>query len=119
MQLEIDFSGRLPVRAQEGMAAADAHADQRWKTFFDACVLAAARKQEYITSDDVLTELESLPNPPSTHNLSAIGPAMRRGVSSGIIVPTDHFQRSARPLKRGNLQRRYRSTVYTRGKAAQ
>ena len=31
------------------------------------------REQEF-TVDDVLAELEKLPNPPDTHNLGALGP---------------------------------------------
>ena len=58
MQYAINFDNRLPISAQEGMAAADANADTRWRHVFDACVLAAARKRPEITSDDVLAEID-------------------------------------------------------------
>ncbi len=105
MQFALDFNGRFPVSAQEGMKRADDNADQRWKAIFDGCVLAAARKKPEITSDDVLAEIEALPNAPSTHNLAAIGPAMRRAAQMGILKPTSGFKRSERPEKHGNLGR--------------
>jgi hypothetical protein len=104
LQFQLDFSGRLPASAQRGMAQSDANADPRWKTFFDACVLAAARKKAEITSDDVLAELEALPHPPSTHNLAAIGSAMLRAEKAGILRHTNRVKRSQRPEKHGNRQ---------------
>lgn len=116
MQFALDFTERMPVCAQEriadGMQRADDHADERWKHFFDAAVLAAARKKPEIVSDDVLAEIESLPNAPSTHNLSAIGPCMIRASEMGILMRTDRLQRSKRPEKHGNLTRIWASKVY-------
>ncbi len=103
MQFALDFTGRLPVTVQDGMKRADDHADQRWKAIFDACVLAAARKKAEITSDDVLAELEVLPGAPSTHNLAAIGPAMKRAAQMGILARTDRCVRSRIGHKNGNL----------------
>jgi hypothetical protein len=107
-QFDLNFSGRLPVAAQakiaEGMQAADDHADGRWKHIFDGCVLAAARKKPEITSDDVLAEIEALPDPPDTHNLAAIGPAMKRAQVMGVISYTERVKRSERPEKHGNRQ---------------
>lgn len=115
-QFEIDWTQKLPPAVQEkiaeGMAQADENADAKWKHFWDGCVLAAARRKPEITSDDVLAEMESLPNPPTTHNLSAIGPAMRRGWKMGILKPTEKIVRSERPEKRGNYHRTWASTVY-------
>lgn len=112
MQYALDFSGKLPPRAQAGMAQADENAELRWKAVFDACVLAAARKKPEITSDDVLAELESLPDAPSTHNLAAIGPAMKRAAQMGIIKPTDRFVRSKVPHKNGNAHLVWLSKFY-------
>jgi hypothetical protein len=112
MQLALDYSGRLPAGAQEGMAQADANADPKWRHHFDACVLAAARKKPEITSDDVLAELESLPNPPQTHNLAAIGAAMVRASKMGILGGTNRVKRSERPEKHGNRQNVWESKVY-------
>src|ERR1035437_7388463 len=115
IQYEFDLSGRLPVSAQVGMAQADANANERWKHIFDACVLAAARKKPEITSDDVLAEIEVLPGAPSTHNLSAIGPAMKRAWKMGILRPTDRTVRSRLPHKNGNLHTLWTSNYFTGG----
>jgi len=112
LNYELDFSGKLPVSAQEGMARADENADGRWKHIFDACVLAAARKKPEITSDDVLDEYELLNHPPGTHNMSAIGPAMRRAREMGILLSTDRVVRSLRPDKHGNRHNVWISKYY-------
>lgn len=114
MQFDLDFSGRLPISAQIGMKQADVNANEKWKAIWDACVLAAARKKAEITSDDVLTEIESLPNPPTTHNLSAIGPAMKRAQKSGILRGTGRYVRSEREIKNGNLHQVWESKQYER-----
>ncbi len=89
MQFELDWNQKLPPSAQIGMQQADENADERWKHVWDACVLAAARKKPEIVSDDVLAEFESLKLQPSTQNLAAIGPAMRRACQLGILRGTD------------------------------
>ena len=115
-QFDLDFTTKRPPAVQEkiaeGMKAADDHADGRWKHWFDAAVLAAARKKPELTSDDVIAELELLPDRPSTHNLAAIGPAMRRAQGMGILEHTDGLKRSERPEKNGNLHRIWRSKVF-------
>lgn len=105
LQFAIDFDAKLPVSAQLGMAQADENADARWKHIWDGCVLAAARRLPELTSDDVLEEFEKLNHPPHTHNLSAIGPAMKRAWKMGILKPTDKIVRSLREEKRGNYHR--------------
>lgn len=112
MQYQIDFSGKLPVSAQIGMAQADENADERWKHLWDGCVLAVARKKEYLTADDVLAEFERLHKQYLTHNLSAIGPAMKRAQEMGILKATNEFKRSERIEKKGNLQRVWMSLQY-------
>lgn len=115
-QFHLDFTEKLPAAVQErianGMQQADDNADGRWKHIFDACVLAAARKKPEITSDDVLEEIENLPEAPSTHNLSAIGPAMKRAAEMGILKRTDRTVRSKRKLKNGNLHAVWISSYY-------
>jgi len=113
-QFDLNFSGRLTATAQEGMAQADANASPLWKRWFDDCVMAAAKKKAEITSDDVLSELEALPNPPSTHNLGAIGSAMVRAAKDGLLERTERLKRSQRPEKNGNLQRVWRSVIFQR-----
>lgn len=121
MQFSLDFSTRRPPKVQariaEGMQRADDNADGRWKHIYDASVLAAARKKPEITSDDVLSELEALPNPPNTHNLSAIGPAMTRAQTYGVISPTEKLVRSERAEKKGNFHRVWTSNYYAETKA--
>lgn len=112
-QFDLNFSSRLPVSAQIGMKQADDNANERWKHVFDACVLAAAKKKPEITSDDVLAEMEALPNPPSTHNLGAIGSAMRRACDMGILRGTNRTKRSERPEKHGNRQNVWESLYWT------
>ena len=115
-QFALDFTRKRPPQVQakiaDGMQAADDHADGRWKHIFDACVLAAARKKPEITSDDVLAEIEGLPDPPDTHNLSAIGPAMKRAAQMEILGWTDRVKRSERPDKHGNRQNVWKSNYY-------
>lgn len=111
-QFDLDFSGRLSASAQIGMQQADDNANERWKHVFDACVLAASRKKAEITSDDVLAEIEALPDPPTTHNLSAIGAAMRRACGMGVLRGTDRVKRSERPEKHGNRQNVWESTYF-------
>lgn len=116
MQFALDFTAKRPPAVQEkiaaGMQQADENADERWKHFFDGCVLLAAKKNAEVTSDDVLAELEALSKPPHTHNLAAIGPAMKRGWKMGILSPTEKIVRSARLEKKGNYHRVWRSNVY-------
>lgn len=95
-----------------GMRAADDHANPRWKHIFDACVVAAAKKKREITSDDVLDEIEALPNPPETHNLAAIGPAMKRAWRMKVLTRTDRVVRSRRPEKNGNRHNVWISNYY-------
>ncbi len=116
MQFALDFTQKLPAPTQEriadGMRRADENADVRWRAIFDACVLAAARKKPEIVSDDVLAEIESLPEAPSTHNLAAIGPCMVWAAEMGILIRTDRLQRSKRPEKHGNLTRIWASKYF-------
>jgi hypothetical protein len=116
-QFALDFTQTIPPATQEriaaGMRQADEHADPRWRHIFDACVLAAARKRPEITSDDVLAEIEALPNPPSTHNLAAIGPAMKRAAQMGLLIYSDRVKRSERPEKHGNRQNVWVSKQWT------
>ncbi len=116
MQLGLDFSGKMPpavqVKVREGMARADANADPRWRHIFDGCVLAAARRLAELTADDVLEEVEKLPAAPATHNLSAIGPAMKRAAKMGILGRTERLVRSLRAEKHGNLHYIWTSNYY-------
>lgn len=112
-----DFTQKLPPEVQErirdGMAQADRNANPEWRHIFDCCVLAAARKKATIVSDDVLTEVEALGHAPTTHNLAAIGGAMRRASQMGILQHTNEVKRSERPNKHGNRQNVWVSNYYS------
>lgn len=110
-QFALDFSGRLPISAQEGMQRADDNADEKWKHMWDAIVVAVARRMPELTSDDVLAEYETLNHPPGTHNLAAIGPAMQRAAKMQVIRGTERLVRSKRPEKNGNMHRVWESKV--------
>lgn len=113
LQFAIDFSGRLPVSAQEGMAQADENANDRWKRWVDGCIQSVAIERQEFTVDDVLAKLEALPCPPSTHNLAALGPRMKEVAKTlKYMTPTDRVQRSKRPEKNGNLHRVWRSNLF-------
>jgi hypothetical protein len=113
IQFSIDFDQKLPPSAEIGMAQADENADHRWKRWVDAAIMAVARRLETFTVDDVLGELEKLPEPPDTHNLAALGPRMKRVAKElKFMVATPEVQRSKRPEKNGNLHRVWRSKLF-------
>ena len=118
-QYHIEFSGSLPVSAQEGIQRSYEHSDPRWREWFDRCVMLAAVKKPIVTCDDVLDELETLPEVPKTHDLSALGGAMVRAANSktGVLRPTGERVRSTRNTERNhaNLRMTYRSLVYRGG----
>lgn len=105
-------SPEVQARIDGSMRLADENADGRWKHIFDACILMAATKHSEITVDQVITEMEALPNPPTTHNLSAIGSAMKRAAEMGVLTYTDRVRRSERPKKHGNRHNVWISNYY-------
>jgi hypothetical protein len=113
LQYAIDWDRKLPPEAQRGMAQCDSNADFRWKRWVDGAIQAAAKSHEFFTVDEVLAELESLPNPPGTHNLAALGPRMKE-VSKVLkyMTATHEVRRSKRPEKHGNLMRIWKSNLY-------
>lgn len=113
MQFQMDFDQKLPVSAQIGMQQADDHANAKWKRWVDGAIQAVARKLEHFTVDDVLAELETLPDPPDTHNLGALGPRMTDVAKTlGYMEATPELKRSKRPEKKGNLHRVWKSKLW-------
>jgi hypothetical protein len=112
-QMALDFTGKwspaMQAATAAGMQQADEHADPEWRHLFDACLVAVARRMAEFTSDDVLNEMDRLARRPQTHNLSAIGPAMKRARALGVMEATDRVRRSQRPEKHGNRQNVWRS----------
>jgi hypothetical protein len=112
----------ISSRPQDAVAAtraamdtADSHADPEWKQRFYDAIQSVARRRAELTSDDVLAHCERLADPPKTHNLAAIGPAMIRAMKAGIIEPTGRVERSLRPEKHGNRQNVWRSKICSEG----
>lgn len=105
-QFALDFTQKLPPAVQEriaeGMAQSDANANHFWKRMIDHAIIAVARCMKEFTVDDVLDEMEKIPNCPETHALHALGPAMQRARRDKIVSPTNRLVRSAREVKHGN-----------------
>lgn len=116
MQPEFDFSPQRPPEVQAkidaGMKQADDNADPRWKHMWDAIVVDVARRMPELTSDDVEDEYKKLNHPPGTHNMAAIGPAMKRAMAMGVLTHTDRVKRSLKPGKHGNRHNVWISNYY-------
>lgn len=116
-QSSLDFTQRLPPSVQEkiaeGMERCDFNANETWKRWVDGCIQRVASEKQEFTVDDVLAALDALPNPPTTRNLAALGPRMKR-VSKELkyMTATDRVQRSRRPLSHGNLLRVWESRIW-------
>jgi hypothetical protein len=74
---QIDYDQKLRVSVRVGMAQAYEDAEASWKRVVDGAILAVARRLPEFTVDDVLEDLERIPNAPNTHNLAAQGPRMK------------------------------------------
>jgi hypothetical protein len=111
-QFALDFSGRLPISAQEGMRRADSNADPLWKREMDAAIRQVALTHEIFTADEVVAELERNKFHFETHNASALGPRLVE-VSKTLMYmePSNGFKRSERKQSHGNLLRVWRSLI--------
>src|ERR1700693_4706971 len=90
---ELDFSGKLPPSAQDGMAVADQNSREEWKRYVDGCIQRVAIKFPEFTVDDVLDALDALPFSPSTHNLAALGPRMKEvSKTLGYMTATERVK---------------------------
>lgn len=112
-QFALDFTQKRPAQVQaaiaDGMKQADDNANHFWKRMLDAAIVAVARRMPELTVDDVLDEMERIPNCPTNHSLDALGPAMCRASRDKIIVSTNKVVRSTRPHKHGNRRNVWRS----------
>lgn len=116
-QPSFDWTQKLPPAVQEriasGMQQADDNARSEWKRITDGAILQVARRNQEFTVDDVLSELESIPNKFQTHNLAALGPRMKEVAKTlKYMTATDKVLRSKRPKKNGNLHRVWRSNLF-------
>ena len=113
LNYELDFSGKLPPSAQDGMARADENASDRWKRWVDGAIQVIATRQAEFTVDDVLAYLETLYDPPNTHNLAALGPRMKRvSKELGYMTATNQVKRYKRQEKKGKLHREWKKKLY-------
>ncbi len=113
-QFTLDFDCKLPPSAQIGMAVCDTAANERWKRWVDGCIQQVAVELPEFTVDDVLARLESLPSPPETHNLAALGPRMKRVAKElKYMTATDQVRRSIRPTSHGNFLRVWQSNLWS------
>lgn len=81
--------------AEQGMAQADANADQAWKQAAEAAVLHVARMRVTFTADDVWRQI-CLSTGVETHEPSALGPIFNRLRRQGVIKTTGEFAVSSR-----------------------
>jgi hypothetical protein len=94
------------------MERADENANELWKRYVDGAIQHVATVLEEFSVDDVLARLESLPHPPQTHNLAALGPRMKKvSAELGYMTATDRLTRSVRPEKHGRHLRVWRSNL--------
>lgn len=81
-----------------------------WSALADIAVSWCAEHHDEITTDDVWQRLaDQGVDPP--HEPRAIGPVMRRAVADGVIVSTDRYVRSRRPVHHRAPLRVYRRAV--------
>lgn len=125
LNYSLDFSTKVPPaeqdRIRDGMARADEHANEFWKAILAHCIWEAARRLKELTVDDVLAQLDKVNEERKakhqelieTHNLSAIGPAMKSAAKEGIITGTPQVRRSRITGKKGNLQVIWKSNFYS------
>ena len=64
MQIELDFTPRMPEQARErieaGMAQADENADIRWKRIFDDCPKSGTKTREWYQGNDPQSLVDSI-----------------------------------------------------------
>lgn len=93
--------------AQRGIDQAERNANLDWKEAAIECVRTVARRYREFTTDEVLVELDKLPE--KTHNLSALGAVMRRADREGLIANTGQMRQT-------KIARRHRKLTVWRSK---
>jgi hypothetical protein len=79
-----------------------------WRALAYQALEDVARRQFYVTSDDVWDEL-FLRNVPRPDEGRAMGPVMQKGVREGLLIP-DGYVTGRDPRHHADVARRYRST---------
>lgn len=118
-QFQFDWTQKMPPAVQEriadGMAQSDENANHFWKRMIDAAIVAVARRLPEFTVDEVLDEMEKIPNCPETHALHALGSAMSRARKDKIVTATNRVVRSKREIKHGNRHSVWISNYFSGG----
>lgn len=91
-------------------AAMEAVDDPPWRSFADRALLAVARRQSEVTSDDVWLELDNMHVPRPLEG-RAMGPVMAGAVRAGTILPSG-YTAGRNPAHHSDVMRTYRSTLY-------
>jgi hypothetical protein len=97
---------------QDGMARADANADDRWRLTTDSIIRVLAARKPVFTTDDVHEALAT--TGATTHDNRAIGARMQSAARQGLIEITDRVQKSERPACHRRPVAIWRSLVYVK-----
>jgi hypothetical protein len=90
------------------MARVDAATPEEWKAHAMRVITRVAKKQPYFTTDDLWAAgLRPAPNN------SALGPALRRAASYGIISVTPAARKAERPERHGTFVPIWKSELIT------
>lgn len=93
----------------EAIQQVEEHADPDWKDVAYRVVATLTETMSEFTTDDVWYELQRSPN--STHEPRALGAVMRRAARDGLIVPTDRYRESTRPICHRSPKRVWRAAT--------
>lgn len=103
---------------EEAIARADSNANREWKTEVLDLLFEVCKTHEFLTIDDlrerILRAIKEDPDFPTTHNLSALGPIMRRGAKMGWMEGTEASQPSRVVTTHSRPQRVWKSKLYMR-----
>ena len=91
---------RTSEAAQEGMSAAEKHANIVWKAMVRHSIYRLALAQSHVTSDDVRIWMTTYHPEIQTHNKSALGPLLVAAAKRGWIQNVDTM-RSEIPVTHG------------------
>jgi len=93
-------------------AALEAVADPPWQSFAVRALERVARRQPFVTSDDVWAELDAM-GIPRPGEARAMGPVMLGGIRAEILAPHG-FAQAGDPRHHASIMRVYRSLLESR-----
>ena len=96
-----------------GMKQVEDNADTRWNVLMFRLVRIVAEEVPEFTSDDVIDRYEAQPGAvPTTHDLRAFGPVMRRAARAGICRNTYRTVPSRRKSLHASPRAVWQSLIY-------